>query len=165
MDGVKQIQKKLQQMPAKLQRRAIKKAANAGANPLVKNVKQNAPVDSGVLRRNIKKQRWKSRYFADVISVGVESGSPPVAVGNNNLGLFEKTIKGKVVFVAKKTNARQRRGDDPFYKRFVEKGYTHKKSGKKVKGQDFIKDSVPKAGNQAIDAYYNKLKKDFGDAV
>lgn len=96
IEGLDALTRRLKQFPVTLQRRALGNAMRAGAREIAREVKARAPVDSGVLRRNIGTKRGRRQF---------------------DRGLVQRQIIGV-------KHGRTNKRGDPFYFRFQEKGYT-----------------------------------------
>jgi HK97 gp10 family phage protein len=158
--GAKELNRILRDLPKNLQKRAINKAASKAAQVIVKQAKSDATVGAtGAMKRNIKKEAWRSRYYAKTFAIGVAHGKVPENVGEG-IGVSENS-KGKLSI--KKLSAREKRGEDPYYFRWVELGWHHStvkdaKNGDEIKAQPFLGPSVTKAAAQATRVYGNELK-------
>lgn len=95
LHGLREIQAKLQQLPARIARKAVYSALRKGAAVVRKEIAKTAPVRTGTLRKGFRVGR--SRFFR----------------GPEKFGVFLTLKKGKG------------RNDpsDPFYGRWVESGY------------------------------------------
>ena len=151
--GGKALQRALNELPGKLQRRGIGKAAGKAAAVIVRQAKANAPKASGALKRNIKRESWRSRYYAKVFAIGVAHGPVPKNVGGG-LGVLESR-SGKLTI--KTLSARERRGDDPFYFRWQELGWHHAKSGKRIAPTEYLQDAIKQKRAEAIRVYGDVL--------
>lgn len=112
--GLAELRQTLLKFPAKIQRRALDKAMAAGARVVVAAAKRNAPVDTGAIKRNIVAKKGPKRYQAGADSryiVGVRHGKT-----NTNA----TTAGGRT----RKVSAYDKRGEDPYYWRFQELGFT-----------------------------------------
>jgi len=162
--GIPEIQNRLSQIEKKLANRSINRANRAAADPLVAAAKSRAPIGaSGALRRNIVKQKWRSKFFASVYSVGLEHGPIPKVKLDGNFGVFQtgRDKAGNRIFDVRKLTKRERRGSDPFYFHFVELGFRHYKSGEMVSPKPFLEPSLQPASGRVIDIYTNVLRKEI----
>jgi hypothetical protein len=155
--GGKEIQKAFKELPKKLERKAVNKGGIAASKLIVNQAKADAPVDGGALKRNIKRESWRSRVYAKVFAIGVAHGKTPKNIGG---GMGESIDKSGRLSIRKLTT-REKRGDDPFYFRWQELGWRHAKSGKKIKGDEFLQGAIRKKGSAAITAYGNVLKAEL----
>ena len=88
-------------------------------------------------------------------------------------GKTREVINGKVTYknrwgkvVTRRATKREKRGEDPFYWRFVELGFTavgtkRDGSGHKVAGKRFLTQALPEASQEAIRAMQNA----FNDSI
>jgi len=103
--GLAELTRELKAFPLKLQRRALTNAMRAGAREIVKEVKARAPVDTGALKRNVGTKRGRKTFDRGLVArqiVGVRHGK----VNTRGTSIYD------------------RRGVDPFYYRFQERGFT-----------------------------------------
>jgi len=102
--------KKLEQNLLKLQKiadsrspgsKAIGKALNTGLNPIQKEARNNTPIDSGILKKSLKKKTLKTRsrnFFAKILGYAAKFKSKKQDVAAGYAGIQEqgtKNIKGK----------------------------------------------------------------------
>ena len=159
IEGLAELERKLKQFPTKLQRRAVTAAMRAGAREIVKEVKARAPVDSGALKRNVGTKRGSKRFDRGL-------------AGRQIVGVRH----GKVRTTGKLTGY-DKRGDDPFYYRFQEKGFTavgRRKAasravravrrsglgvyyGRKIQGKQYLAKGLAAAEPRALMAVRNRL--------
>lgn len=73
IEGLREIQRKLLELPAKLQSRAIRNALNSGAKPMKDRARQLVPVDTGFLQENIIQYSVKrsEHEYTDQVRIGV----------------------------------------------------------------------------------------------
>ena len=156
--GGKEIERALKAIPKQLARRAVNKAAGKAAAVIVRQAKADAPAgDTGALKRNIKREAWRSRYYAKVFAIGVAHGKVPENVGDG-FGV-SKGRSGKLSVT--KLNAREKRGDDPFYFRWQELGWTHAKTGQKIPGKKYLTNAVEKKSSEAIKVYGDVMQAEI----
>lgn len=76
LSGFKELASALRELPQKVARNALRSAVNAGATQIRKQARLNAPVDSGLLKKNIyqKQSRSASGPEKQTVVVGVRSG-------------------------------------------------------------------------------------------
>ncbi len=76
LTGFKELASALRELPQKVARNALRSAVNAGATQIRKQARLNAPVDSGLLKKNIyqKQSRSASGPERQTVIVGVRSG-------------------------------------------------------------------------------------------
>ena len=107
----------------------VQKAAQAKAP-----VRQDGKVAGGALKRNITKRRTRIRNNRITYLVGVETGKVVLLKGRK---LAVAGSKNGVLKVRKATR-RERAGEDPFYYRFQELGFTAVGRGGKGAGGPWI---------------------------
>lgn len=114
VQGLAELRRALLAYPKKIQKRALDKAMAAGARVVAAQARANAPVATGAVRKNIVAKRGQRKYQGSADSyfiVGVRHGKTntnPVGRGGR-----KRTV-----------TAYDKRGQDPFYWRFQELGYT-----------------------------------------
>ncbi len=76
LTGFKELAAALRELPQKVARNALRSAVNAGATKIRKQAQQNAPMDSGLLKKNIYQRqiREASGPERQTFAVGVRSG-------------------------------------------------------------------------------------------
>ena len=171
VEGLAELEARLKAFPAKLQRRALNAAMRAGAREVVKEVKSRAPVATGALRRNVVTKRGRAsldRGLAARQIVGVRHGK-----------VRTRETKYKTKSGATRTNrltAYDKRGDNPFYFRFQEQGYTavgrrkaanrsergNRKAGnpsygRLIPGKKFLAGCLAAAGPRALNTIKTRL--------
>lgn len=114
VQGLAELRRALLEFPKKIQKRALDKAVFAGAQVVARQARAAAPVRTGAIRRNVVAKRGQRRYAPGADSyyiVGVRHGK----TNTNPVGRSgrRRTVTGY-----------DRRGQDPFYWRFQEFGYT-----------------------------------------
>lgn len=114
VQGLAEMRKALLDFPKKLQRRPLDKAMSAGARVIVAAAKQLAPVRTGALRRNILAKRGQKRYAPGAESYWI------IGVRHGKTNTSTRTASGR----ARRVSAYDRKGDDPYYWRFQNLGYT-----------------------------------------
>lgn len=140
--GLRQLEDRMRNFPAKLQKRAIKKALSAGARLVVRAAKANAPEGAtGALKRNIiAKAGPKRRDIAGSTRyiIGVRHGKVNTRSTKSALGVVRK----------RRVSAYDKRGQDPYYYRFQERGFTaigrakRGSAGRKIPGRNFLRDAL-----------------------
>lgn len=114
VQGLAELRRALLNYPKKLQKKGLDKAVFAGARIVEAQAEKNAPVRTGALRRNIVSKRGQRRYAPNAASyyiVGVRHGK----TNTNRVG---RSGRKRAV------TAYDKRGEDPFYWRFQELGFT-----------------------------------------
>lgn len=121
VEGLPQLKAAMMAVPAKVMKQAVRKAVREAGNIVVKEAKARAPrrPGSGVLRRNITKKMTKVRNNRITVLVGVESGKVQLNEGGTHV-TFKSHGKTKM----RRATRRERRGEDPYYYRFQEVGFT-----------------------------------------
>lgn len=119
--GLREIEAALKGFTPALQKRAIRQALGAGARVVRDAARANAPVRTGVLKRNIQAVVGKINPAKGIQNayIGEETGKVgPV----NAAGKVEFKRRGKLRLRAQ--TRREKRGEDPYYYRFQEIGFT-----------------------------------------
>ena len=119
VEGLKELDRALAEFPLKLQRRILNKAMAAGARIIANEVKARAPVKTGAIKRNVGYKRGDRRY------------NEPGMAGRHIVGVQHGKVRSKPSVIRLPSGRRKiakltkydLRGQDPFYFRFVEKGY------------------------------------------
>lgn len=157
--GLRQLEDRMRAFPAKLQRRAMKKALAAGARLIVREAKSNAPIASGALKRNIvAKAGPKRRDIAGSTRyiVGVLHGKTNTRETKNIRGAVRK----------RRVSAYDRRGQDPYYFRFQELGFTaigrakRGSAGRKIAGRHFLRNALQTKSKEAVEAIRRVLAQE-----
>lgn len=96
--GLADLNKFLQQLPAKMEQNVLRSALRAGANVVKEEAKANVPVDSGVLRDGLKvsTNSRRGRVTANVKATGkhafiapwIEYGTAAHKIASKGKGLF-----------------------------------------------------------------------------
>lgn len=87
--GVKKIDKRLKQLPPKVQKKVVRQAIRKALKVVQKEVQSQVPIDTGLTKRNVKVRAVKKRR-RDTISIDVRV--------QGNESLINKTAEGKPVF-------------------------------------------------------------------
>lgn len=148
--GLDALKRRMDDLPKKMQRRALGRGVRAAA-VLVRNAaRADAPVKTGAIRRNV--QVKKVRYPDGVkYIIGVEHGKIVAA----SAGRAVRKAKGGGVKVVK-ANRRELRREDPFYYRFQELGFTavgrrRGGAGRKVPGRHFLEQALTRNASRAVE--------------
>lgn len=163
IDGLKEIDEKLKAIPQKLAKRVLDKAMRAGGRVIRDKVKAAAPMRTGALKRNVIVKRGQRRFDGDLEArfiIGVLHGRVRTTPSTF------KTKTGKVK--TRGLTAYDKRGQDPFYFRFQELGYTaigrarkgsrkersfraagNPSYGRKIPGKKFMQNSLDASANMA----------------
>ena len=162
--GLPELRKVLEDMPAKVQRKILGKAVRDGAVIVRDIARASAPSASGALRRNV--QVRKVRY-ADGVKyiIGVEVGTIVQATGGR---VVRRAGRHKVKVV--KASRREKRGENPFYYRFQELGFTavgtHKGgSGRKIPGKHFLENSLNRNADRIVETIKTSISKQLDELV
>lgn len=118
--GLRELEAAMKAFVPKLQKRGIRQALGAGARVIRDAARLKAPERTGTLKRNIQAVvgRINARQGIQSAYVGVETGK----VGPAIAGKVEVKRKGKTRLRAQ--TKREKRGEDPYYYRFQELGFT-----------------------------------------
>jgi HK97 gp10 family phage protein len=165
VQGVADLKRALGELPGKVERKAIRGAIRQGAELLRKSAVALAPIRTegtrsggvvqrpGSLRRNIQKKKLRQKRGRVAYIIGVETGKVITLKGT-----------GKVAFQSRgrlrtrKATKRERRGDDPFYYRFVELGFTHRGGGA-VPPRSFLKRALDRDDKRAEALIESSLRR------
>ncbi len=169
--GLPELRKALADLPGTIQRRAIRAGLNAASRIVRDKARAAAPMRTGALKRNIQAKMGKIRGNSISAFVGVEAG--PVPKPNAEGRVTFKNRRG--VLKSRKLSAREKRGDDPYYYKFQERGFTAvgrrkarsgaskrrggETQGKKVPGKWFLRDALEKNHEAAVTAFANAAKE------
>lgn len=76
LTGFKELHDALLKLPDRVAKNALRSAVNAGASVIKKQVRQNAPTDTGLLKKNVyqKQIREASGQYQQTFAVGVRQG-------------------------------------------------------------------------------------------
>lgn len=164
--GLRELEAALKNFTPRLQKRGIRQALYAGAQVIRKAAAAKAPVRTGVLKRNVRAvvRKINPRIGMQSAYVGVETGKVPEA---NAAGKVEFKRKGKIKL--RSLTKREKRGEDPYYYRFQELGFTAvgrrkarsgaakrrggSATGTKVPGKRFLTNSLPQNASAAIEKF------------
>lgn len=164
--GLRELEAALKNFTPTLQKRGIRRALGAGAQVIRKAAAAKAPVRTGALKRNVRAvvAKINLRLGKQSAYVGVETGKAPTP---NAEGKVEVRRKGKVRLRA--MTRREKRGEDPYYYRFQELGFTAvgrrkarsgaakrrggSATGTKVPGKRFLTNSLPQNASAAIEKF------------
>ena len=163
--GVPDLKKALLELPAKVERKAVRGAIRDGAELLRKSAIALAPVraqgnrsggvvqPAGSLRRNIQKKKLRQVRGRLVYIIGVETGKTITLKGTGKVA-FQSRGKLRI----RKATRRERRREAPFYYRFVELGFTHTGGGK-IPARSFLKAALDRSGNRAVEVIDASLRR------
>ncbi len=84
--GVEQFKRELETLDKKLQKQVIRQAMRAGAKVLAAEIKANAPVETGALKRSVKVKAGPRRKHKIIFVVEVSGGHDGPFVGFVELG-------------------------------------------------------------------------------
>ena len=130
--GVAELQRAIYKYNAKLGERVTRAALRAGANVMLKQIRNSAPVKTGRLKKAIKLKNSRINRINK----------------NGKIGLYITVSKGK--------NRKDPRG--AYYAKWVEAGYNRgskrigkrtRKGGVRVEGKHFVRDSFEQTKQQA----------------
>lgn len=119
--GLKELNKILEQLPIKLQKRAVRKALRAGSRPIIQKARSLAPVDTGALKKSI---IYAQRRDPTRGAIGFLKSSV-AGKGKQNTGSEKKRVPSK-------------------YAHLVEFGTS------RAPAQPFMRPALDSAGNDAI---------------
>lgn len=142
IDGLKDLERYLKQLPEEIQKRPLRSAVSAGAKVILDEAKSRVPVDTGNLRKSL--YRYRSRRDSpkgkETFLVGVRKGKAQYANTAYN------RRKGRVG----KTYITQ---GEAYYWRFLEFGTS------KIQAKRFIRDSFEQKKREAVDTMKTMLLK------
>ena len=95
IEGAKELERALKQIPLKFQKRIAKSAVRAGANVILKEARQRVSVDRGVLKKSLRVVSRSRRVGDAVASVVTRAGKKWQARG------MDARYAGKVEFGTK----------------------------------------------------------------
>lgn len=184
--GLAELRKTLLTLPTKIQRRALNKAMAAGARVVAAQAKQTAPVRStgkrsggvitapGALKRNIVSKKGARKY-----EMGADSRFI-IGVRHGRINTNAKTVSGR----KGKVTAYDKRGQDPFYFRFQELGFTavgrrkqatagekHRRKfnkatyGKRIPGKHFLERALETSASTATEKVRSTLAAEIQKAL
>lgn len=159
VEGLKEINDRLTQLPNKLAKKVINKAMRAGARIIRDRAKALTPVRTGALKRNIVSKRGLRRYDDGLearLIIGVRHGK----VRDAPTTYITKPGKKKV----RKLTAYDKRKQDPYYFRFQELGYTQR-DGTKVEGKKFLQNALDQSGQRAINKVRDVARSEIEKGV
>lgn len=145
--GLKELSKKLENLPENLKKKAVRRSIAAGAKLIQKQAKANAPRRTGALRRAIAVRGMRSRRNKDLI----------------RSGLFVRHGSARTKSALKKS-------EDPYYWWFVENGYravgrSHRKgrktAGRKIPAKRYIGRAIDSNTGRAIVTIRKTLKQEI----
>ncbi|MGE0187647.1 MAG: HK97-gp10 family putative phage morphogenesis protein [Hyphomonadaceae bacterium] len=157
--GLPELKKALKDLPGTSQRRGIRAGLNAASRLVRDKARVAAPVRTGVLKRNIQAKLGRIRGNSISAYVGVEAGKVPEADGSGRVQF--KTRRG---VKSRKLSARERRGEDPFYYKFQELGFTavgRRKggTGKKIPGKHFLRSAIENNSSDIVEAFTKSARE------
>jgi HK97 gp10 family phage protein len=174
--GLDEVRQNLSLVPIKLQRQLLRRALRAGAQVFVRDIKANAPRRTGALIRNVyAKAARDKRGFADRYIIGVRHGkarlTPTTFVAGGKV-----RVRGLTAY--------DRRGEDPYYYRFQELGFTavgrrrqasrqedrarasgRGSYGRKVPGKRFITNAANNRAKDALEAFRDTIRAGLEQAL
>lgn len=161
--GLRELNERMKQFPVKLQKRGVNQAVAAAAKVIVKLARAAAPVDTGAMRRNIKAKKRKPRKLAAYTAIGVEHGK---VLGIDAAGLTSQYDRRLKKMVTRRASAREKRGEDPYYFRWVELDHmaTGRRkrrkggSGPVIPGKRFLTNAMTNGAGAALDAMRTRLR-------
>lgn len=161
--GLPELRRELKALPERLRARALNTALRAGAKVIVAQARANAPARTGALRRNIvakRSQRRRRGRLAERYIVGVQHGR-----ARNTVRVA--MIRGKRR--ALRATAYDRRGEDPWYFRFQELGYTAtgrskrkgRTGGRAIPGRRFLTRAFLSTDQRVVDVVRAVLTREI----
>jgi hypothetical protein len=133
--------------------------------------KASAPKLTGAIKRNIQQKMGKIRGNSISAFIGVEAGKVPKPNAEGKVTF--KTRRGAVK--SRKVSAREKRGEDPFYYKFQELGFTavgRRKArsgaskrrgsatvGREIAGKFFLRNALENNTDQVLNAFVRATKE------
>ena len=151
--GLAELNRELKAFPAKLQKKAVRRAIAAGAKIVQKDAKANAPRNSGATRRAIATKSTPSRSQPNLVRSSVF-----VRTGGN------------------RTKATRGRNEDPYYWYFQEFGYRatgrgaktsglsradFRARGRKIAGKRFMRRALERNSGRILATFRSTLKREI----
>ena len=169
--GLGDVKRALEGLPGSLMRGAIRAGLSAAGRVVRDKARAAAPVNTGAIKRNIQYKMGKIRGNSISAYVGVEAGEVPQP--NSEGRVTFKNRRG--VIKSRKLSAREKRGEDPYYYRFQEKGFTavgRRKArsgaskrrggatqGRKIPGKFFLRNALENNSSAVVDAFVAVAKE------
>ncbi len=158
--GLPEVQKTLDGFADNVKRRIAGRGVRSAATIVRNYARMQAPKKSGALKRNIKyKRARKSRVYVTYF-VGVETGKVGAI---DAAGTVFNARTGK----RRKATGREKRGEDPFYYRWVEQGF-HARGTRRggpakrfVLGQKFLSKSIARTAPAALSAMRRQINTEI----
>ena len=159
VSGLPELKAAMHDLPRKIMVRAVRKAIVKGAQTVVVEARRRAPTrpGSGVLRRYITKKMTKVRNNRITALVGVETGKATLNKEGTHV-----TFKTRGKYKTRRATKREKAGDDPYYYRFQEVGFTavgtrRGGGGRWIEGKHYL--------SGALDAKQDLVVSQFGSIV
>lgn len=168
--GLRELETALKTFTPKLQKNGIRGALTAAARIVNRAAKAKAPVRTGVLKRNVNfvVRKINPHTGRQNAYVGVEAGPVPIPNAEGKVA-FQRRGKARLRNMTK----REKRGEDPYYYRFQELGFTavgRRKArtgaakrrgvsavGTKVPGKRFLTNGLNNNVSAAIEKFRSNL--------
>lgn len=74
VQGAKEIERKLKSLEPKLARKIVRQSLRKAAKPILKKAKENCPVATGELKKNLKVRALKKRKHSYAVQAGTSKG-------------------------------------------------------------------------------------------
>lgn len=159
--GLPQLKELMLSLPSKVAVKIVSAGIRAGATSLVKEARAMAPNRTGALRRAISVRRGKrDRKTRVTYYVGVETGKIPTIDENGRV----KIRKRNGVLSSRKATRREKAGEDPFYYRWQELGFTavgRRKggSGPFIPGKLFLTKAINENESKTVDVVEREMRR------
>ncbi len=157
--GLKEVVDRMKDFPVKLQRRAARAAVLSAARVVAAQVRKDAPRLTGAIRKNVVAKSGRPRNATQTRAI--------IGVRHGKVKTRGSTIRLKDGgFRVGKLTAYDKRGQDPFYYRFQELGFTavgrrkaanraERKArkagaGRQIPGKKFLTNALPKTASRAL---------------
>ena len=141
LTGMNELARKLQKLPNDMARKGLQKAVNAGADITLREARLRAPVDTGELRKNIRRRAANKRLgkWARAAAVGVLTDEKS---GGLRYGIAKRKNKRKN---SVSTGLTGFANSDVYYWRFHEFGTS------KMRARPFIRPAFESTKSQQIE--------------
>lgn len=170
-NGLADVKRALSDLPGSLMRGAIRSGLNAAARVVRNSARASAPVSTGAIKRNIQQKMGKIRGNSISAFVGVEAGKVPKPSAEGRVTFKNRRGKQK----SRALSAREKRGEDPYYYKFQETGFTavgRRKArsgaskrrggataGRKIPGKFFLRSALENNESAVVDAFVRVAKE------
>ena len=142
VDGLKELQKALEELPRQIQQKPLRSAVAAGAKVILDEAKNRVPVNTGNLQKSL--YRYRSRKMS---TVGKETYLVGVRKGKGVYG--DTRLNRRLGRVGRKYTTQ----GEAFYWRFIEFGTS------KISARPFLRPAFEAGKGDAVNEIKNRLRK------